>query len=397
LQARYESLAHAPICYHGRLQGTIHLADLRPGRFPAETIAFIESVAPLVGEALHRFQVEESLLESEQRFRSLFERHEAIMMLVEPDSGAIEDANPAAAVFYGYPRARLQRMKIEDLNALPARIVLAQRERALRGDRSYFVFPHRLASGAVRTVEVHSSPIRNNGRLLLFSIIHDITERKLLEQQILNIGEQERQRLGQDLHDSLGGQLTGVALMSKALAQRLTAKSMPEAQVAEEVVRCINDSISQTRAIAHGLCPVELSRAGLRSALREFASDVQRRFHISCRCLADKDILIENPSVASHLFRIVQEAVHNAIRHGAARNLDIRLAKAASRISLEIRDDGTGLPARLAEGKGMGLRTMRYRADSIGAEFTVNRAEGGGTVVSCLLPVENTLKERARI
>ena len=288
-------------------------------------------------------------------------------------------------------------MKIGDLNALPERIVMAQRARALRGDRSYFVFPHRLASGAVRTVEVHSSPIRNNGRLLLFSIIHDITERKLLEQQILDISEQERQRLGQDLHDSLGGQLTGVALMSKALAQRLKAKSIPETEVAEEVVRCLNDSISQTRAIAHGLCPVELSRAGLLSALREFASDVQRRFHISCRFQTDKGILIVNPSVASHLFRIVQEAVHNGIRHGAARNLDIRLAKTGSQITLEIQDDGTGLPARLAEGKGMGLRTMRYRADNIGAEFTVNRAEGGGTVVSCLLPVENTLKERARV
>jgi PAS domain S-box-containing protein len=397
LQAHYESLAHAPIHYQGQLFGTIHLADPRADRFPAETIAFIETAAPLVGEALHRFQVEESLQESEQRFRSMFERHEAIMLLVEPDSGAIQDANPAAAAFYGYPRERLQTMKIEDLNALPARIVKAQRERALRGDRSYFSFPHRLASGEVRTVEVHSSPIRDDGRLLLFSIIHDVTERKLLEQQILDISEQERQRLGQDLHDSLGGQLTGVALMSKALAQRLTAKSIPEGEVAEEVVRCINDAISQTRAIAHGLCPVELSRAGLLSAFGEFASEVQRRFNISCRFQADKGILIENPSVAAHLFRIVQEAVHNAMRHGAARQIDIRLAKAGGQVALEIRDDGTGLPARLAEGKGMGLRTMRYRADSMGAEFTVNRAAGGGTVVSCLLPVENTPKKRARI
>ena len=396
LAARYESLVHAPIRYQGRLFGTIHLADPRAGRFPAETIAFIESVAPLVGEAILRFQVEESLHESEQRFRSMFEGHEAIMVLVEPDSGAIEDANPAAAAFYGYTRERLQAMKIEDLSTLPPRVVAAQRERAQRGVKGHFVFPHRLASGEVRTVEVHSSPIRAKGRLLLFSIIHDITERKLLEKQILDISAQERQRLGQDLHDSLGGHLTGVALIGKALAQSLTAKSIPEAAMAEEVVRCINQSISQTRAIARGLCPVELSAAGLVSALREFASEIEGRFHISCRFRADKGLLIRNLSVSSHLFRIVQEAVHNAIRHGEARTIDVCLVKAGDQLALEIRDDGTGLPARLSAAQGMGLRTMRYRADSIGAEFAVNPRKGGGTVVSCLLPIENASNKRTK-
>jgi PAS domain S-box-containing protein len=397
LQARYESLAHAPIKYQGRLFGTIHLADPREGRFPAETIEFIESAAPLVGEAIHRFQVEESLRESEYRFRSMFESNEGIMLLVEPDEGAIEDANPAAAVFYGYPRERLQAMRVEDLNALPPQQVKTQRQRALRGDQSYFVFPHRLAGGEVRTVEVHSSPIHLNGRLLLFSIIHDITERKLLENQILDISEQERRRLGQDLHDSLGGQLTGVALMGKALAHKLAAKGLPEAAAAEEVVRCINDSIGQTRAIARGLCPVELSAAGLLSALREFAAETERRFHISCRFRADTGIHIRNESVASHLFRIVQEAVHNAIRHGAARTIAISLARVGNQIALEVRDDGTGLPSALPASKGLGLRTMKYRADNIGGEFTVMPGEGRGTVVSCLLPIENGSDKRARL
>jgi PAS domain S-box-containing protein len=397
LEARYESLAHVPITYRGRLLGTIHLADPRADRFPPETIAFIESAAPLVGEALHRFQIEESLQESEQRFRSMFERHEAIMLLVEPDSGAIEDANTAAAAFYGYTRERLQGLKIADLNALPPGLVAAQRERALRGDQSYFVFPHRLANGEVRTVEVHSSPIRVKGRLLLFSIIHDITERKLLEKQILDISDQERQRLGQDLHDSLGGHLTGTALMGKALAQKLAAKSIPEAAVAEEVVRCVNDAISQTRVIARGLCPVELSATGLLSALREFAGEVGKRFTVACDFQADKGILIRNVSVASHLFRIVQEAVHNAIRHGEARRIDIRLVKAGDQIALEIRDDGKGLPARLPAARGMGLRTMRYRAGNIGAEFTVSPGEGKGTVVSCLLPIENASNKPTKL
>ncbi len=179
--------------------------------------------------------------------------------------------------------------------------------------------------------------------------------------------------------------------MTKALAQSLAAKSVPEAAVAEEVVRAVNVSISQTRAIARGLCPVELSAAGLLSALREFASEIERRCHISCRLHADKGILIQNLSVASHLFRIVQEGVNNAIRHGKARTIGIHLAKAGDQIALEIRDDGTGLPARLPATKGMGLRTMKYRADSIGAEFTVRPGVGHGTVVCCLVPATSLL------
>ena len=395
LQAGYNSLAHSPIHYHGRLFGSIHLADQRKNRFPAETVVFIESIAPLVGEAIHRFQVEESLQESEQRFRSMFESHAAVMLLVEPNSGAIQDANSAAAAFYGYTRQRLQTMNINHLNTMPLQFVTAQRKRALRGDQGCFVFPHRLASGEVRTVEVHSTPIRVQGRLLLFSIIHDITDRKLLEKQILDFSQQERQRLGQDLHDSLGGTLTGVALISKALAQKLSAKSMQEAglagevALAEEIVRCVNESISQTRVIARGLCPIELTAAGLVNGLRDFAAEIERQFHISCRFQSDKGILIQNSSVATHLFRIVQEAVHNAIRHGEAHAIGIRLTKAKTQIVLEIRDDGVGLPAPLPATKGMGLRTMKYRADTIGAEFSVKRRRGKGTAVSCLLPIQS--------
>jgi PAS domain S-box-containing protein len=388
LEARYESVAHAPIHYQGRLLGTIHLADQRAGRFPAETIAFIESVAPLVGEALHRFQVEESLQESEQRFRSMFERHEAAMLLVDPEPGAIEDANPAAAAFYGYPREQLRSMKIQDLCAVPPQTAVSLRQRARKHSRGYETFPHRLASGEVRSVEVHSSPVEVKGRLLLFLIIHDVTERKLLEKQILDIGESERQRIGQDLHDSLGGMLTGAALLSKALANRLGAKRIPEEAVAKEVVRCINSAISQTRAISRGLFPAELSVVGLVAGLREFAGETTRRSGISCRLLTRKDLLIQTWSVAAHLFRIVQEAVNNAVRHSKARHITIRLARVGDQALLEVRDDGRGLSARLPVGKGLGLRTMKYRADVIGAHFAVRPGDDGGTVVSCLLPLK---------
>jgi PAS domain S-box-containing protein len=370
------------------------MTDQQAGKFTVETIEFIESVSPLLGEALHRFKVEESLHESERRFRLMFENNHAVMLLVEPGSGAMVDANPAAAAFYGYPRERLRAMSLRDLAmGLPGAASNSHRRRD-KETQDCFETSTRLSDGTRRTVEVHSSPILVQARRLLFAIIHDITERKLLEKQVVEISEQERQRVGQDLHDSLGGKLAGAALMSKALSQTLAARSLPEASLAEEIVQCINESIAQARSIAHGLCPVELRGSGFVSGLQELAAETERRFGVVCRVHAEKGIRIDDLFVASHLFRIVQEALNNAIRHGQARHLAVRLTRIADQVCLEIRDDGAGLPPNVKETKGMGLRTMKYRAGMIGAQWAVKPGEGGGTAVLCRLPLRQTRMKR---
>lgn len=122
-------------------------------------------------------RAEHALRASEERFRSIFEKHRAVMLLIDPATGAIVDANQAAAAFYGYPRSTLRTMKIDDINQLKPEQVAALRQRALKEEQNYFIFPHRLANGDVRTVEVHSSPIELHDHTVLFSIIHDITER----------------------------------------------------------------------------------------------------------------------------------------------------------------------------------------------------------------------------
>jgi PAS domain S-box-containing protein len=385
VSAGYESIAHAAIRYGNELLGTIHLADRRAGKFPAETVEFIESVAPLVGEAIHRFEIEEALRESEARFRSMFERHNAAMLLLEPDSGALVDANPAAATFYGHSREYLRTMNIADLNTLPRQAVDAYRRRALGGHQAPFVVPHRLARGEIRTVEVYSSPIAVQGRKLLFSIIHDITERQLLEKQVLEISERERQRVGQDLHDSLGGKLTGAALIGKALAQRLVTLWLPEAALAEELVRVVNESISDTRSIARGLCPVELSVGGLTGGLAELAAGTRRRTGILCRFHHDGRAKVEDTYVALQLFQIAREAVTNAVRHAHPRRVTIRLGGTVRGIRLEVRDDGTGLPSDRPVTQGLGLGTMKYRAGAIGGHLAIE-SPSRGTVVTVTLP-----------
>jgi PAS domain S-box-containing protein len=139
-----------------------------------------------------RKQAEDALRESEARFRHMFEKNNAIMLLIEPDSGRIIDANLAAQNYYGYPVETLKRMSIQDINALSPEEVAARRQQAAHEHLNFFVFPHRLASGEIRTVEVHSSPITVNGKPILFTIVHDITERKRAEAALRESEEKYR-------------------------------------------------------------------------------------------------------------------------------------------------------------------------------------------------------------
>jgi len=164
-----------------------------------QAIARVDDTGKIVGwvgtitDITERKLVDEALRASEERFRGLFERHNAIMLLVEPESGRIVDANNAAERFYGYTPSRLRSMSIQDINILPPDEVDRERESALQEHRNYFIFPHRLADGEVRTVEVHSSPIDLNNVKVLFSVIHDITDRKSAESRLAEISELNQQ------------------------------------------------------------------------------------------------------------------------------------------------------------------------------------------------------------
>ncbi len=145
-----------------------------------------------ITDITERIKAEEALKESEHRFREMFRRHDAVMLLIDPENGCIVDANKAAEKFYGYDLSQLRLMTIQQINMLGPEEVGREREKAITEERNYFVFPHRMANGHVRTVEVHSSPIDFGGRRLLFSIIHDITQRKKAEQELRQSEERYR-------------------------------------------------------------------------------------------------------------------------------------------------------------------------------------------------------------
>lgn len=211
----------------------------------------------------------------------------------------------------------------------------------------------------------------------------EMLRRKRLEQEILEISEREQTRIGRELHDSLGQQLTGIAIMAKVLQQRLAAQSPEEATRAGELVKLITRAIEETRQLSRGLHPVALDENGLMSALQSLALATEGIPGVSCTFECDQPVLVRNASMAVHLYRIAQEAVSNAIRHGRAKRIAILLTSNHRRGTLSIVNDGRKFPKRLPRKRGMGLQVMGYRAEVIGGILAVRQGPTGGTEVTC--------------
>jgi signal transduction histidine kinase len=218
-------------------------------------------------------------------------------------------------------------------------------------------------------------------------LVAEIEARERLEQELVHISEREQRRVGHDIHDSLCQHLTGTALAGQVLVQNLKAQESSSADSAARVVELIEDGIMLSRNLARGLSSVDRSGDGLMEALEDFASSTSELFKISCRFECPLPVLVNDIHAAEHLYRIAQEAVGNAVKHGGARHIQIRLEDSKGGKRLRIIDDGAGRPPFHVNGKGMGLRIMSYRADRIGATFSIRRRDPRGTIVNCFLPV----------
>jgi signal transduction histidine kinase len=214
----------------------------------------------------------------------------------------------------------------------------------------------------------------------------DTATRRQLEQEVLRIGEQERQRIARDLHDDLGQQLTGVAILARALATKLGSRGMPEATEARELGDLVQGAIAQSMALARGLDPMTEFGSDLPAALEALAQDGERRFRIRCRFHRRGNVASIDSTVASHLYRVAQEAITNAVKHGPAGLVDIELSGDSGVLELVVTDDGKGTPDPERFERGRGLRIMEYRARTIGGVLAIEANPRGGLRVCCRLP-----------
>ncbi len=214
-----------------------------------------------------------------------------------------------------------------------------------------------------------------------------ISMRRKLEEEILHISEREQQRIGQDLHDDLGQQLAGIWLLSDVLKSSLVREGSAEAANAEKITGLLKNALGLTRALSRGLHPVAAGAGGITRAMDELATRTCDTFRINCHCDCRIDTDLDN-TTATHLYRIAQEAVTNAVKHGMASQIDICLSSNAHSITLSVKNNGLSMPEPSASHQGMGLRIMKYRTDMIGGTLKIqNSPENGGTIVTCTLPI----------
>jgi PAS domain S-box-containing protein len=213
-------------------------------------------------------------------------------------------------------------------------------------------------------------------------------ERERLQRELLLVSEREQRRIAQDLHDGLCQQLLGSSFLAGALHRRLAKHDHPEAPALQSIADSLRTSAQDARALSHGLHPVDSAPGGLVKALEDFAGLTSRIFGIACRFHCPRPVLLRRQSTATHLYRIVQEAVGNAIKHGAATSVTIRLSHAGrGRIALAIRDNGSGIPPGPPPAKGMGLQIMRHRACDCGGLLEIRKSAPAGVLVLCTVPV----------
>ena len=209
-----------------------------------------------------------------------------------------------------------------------------------------------------------------------------------LERQVLEIGDDERRRIGHDLHDRLGQQLIGISLLSETLARQLTGAEKPVLDKAETITRLVSEAVGITRDLAGNLSPITLEREGLAPAIAEMAETASSVFGIQCVCESHVKDLTFDSARSLHVFRMVQEAVSNSVRHGRANAVRIELSSDETHLTIIVTDDGIGLSMETSAKPGLGLRIMHYRANILGASLTVERTgPSGGTTVICTCPL----------
>jgi len=207
-------------------------------------------------------------------------------------------------------------------------------------------------------------------------------EQLRLEREVLNISESERQRIGHDLHDSLGQRLTAASMTANAMLEALRAEAPGLTPQGELVAQQLRGAIAEARALSHGLAPVAMEAEGLMSALGEMAASLSRSGRVRCVLDCPQPVRVASVEVGTHLFRIAQEAVNNALKHAAASEIRIGLEQQGPDLVLEVEDDGTGMDETVPH-EGLGLRVMRYRSRLIGGRLDIGASPAGGTRVSC--------------
>ncbi len=369
--------------------------------FLIKDLAFLKLVPGVVKRALAEQErerklsaAESALRDSEERFRQIAENIRDAFYITTSGEGRTLYASPAYEQIWG--------RKLDDLYHDPhewiSSVVPDDREQvtqslaALRSEASHATLLYRIRrpNGDTRWIEDRVFAVRDeHGEVYrLAGLATDVTERRTLEQEILNISESERRRIGHDLHDDLCQRLAATKLKCELLARQIHDEAPELSHLATDISAKIAESTVLCRGIARGLSPVDVEGDGLMAALNKLVEQSEAIYEVPCFFHCPQPVRISNNTAAAHLYRIAQELINNAARHAQPTQIDMRLTSDAENVRLEVINDGASFREPTST-PGMGLKIIRYRAGAINATVQFHpRGQGvGGTIAACLVPL----------
>ena len=407
----YESVALIPLRSGREVVGLLQLNEKSPGAFTPQIIRFFESIGKSIGIAISRIVAEEQIkslakFPSENpnfvlrigRNGSLVYANDASSSLLAEWNCALGEAVPEnwrQIVSESFTANSSVRVEIKHAGRVFAFMVVPVVEGGYANLYARDITERKAAEEDLQKhrrhlkelVETRTKELSQANKQLMV----EIEGRKKLEREILDISERERRRLGEELHDSLGQQLTGISFMTKILERKLAETLPNEAADVAEIYKLVEQATEQARGLARGLYPLDLGEDTLMLALEDLARQTREMFGIRCFFKCNEAVKMDDSVAAIHLYRIAQEAVNNAIKHGKPKNIEISLSgRNNDTFVMTVKNDGLDFPKKFeTRGTGMGLQIMDHRIDLIGGSLEVHAGDEGGTILTCTFPNKN--------
>lgn len=321
----------------------------------------------------------------EAYLRALFDRAPVLLISTNPSGVVAVEEGSGFRALGVQPGQNLERRLDDAYHAYPE--LLANLKRALAGEEFTAITSIGSLAFDCAFTAPRSPAGTPNGCVAVGT---NITERRRLEREIVEISDREQARIGQDLHDGLCQRLVSLAFDASTLRENLRQRGALDPRRLANIEVNLDAAITEARQLSRGLFPIRLEFEGLAPALDDLARNTRTRFGIECDFDCSHPPTIKNAAIATHLYRIAQEAVTNAIKHARPTQITIELAATAGALCLRIGDNGCGAtPDPDGRESGLGLHIMKYRANAIGASLAVERGAENGTVVACVLPLSS--------
>lgn len=384
--AAIKSAIILPLPARQKPQGILALYGTEPQLYTKNEVRFLETASSILSGVIHR-------IESEAKSKAILDTTIDGIITIDED-GYIESFNRAAEKLFGYNSETVIGQKVNILMPEPYR---SEHDSYIEnykctGERKIIGIGREVtgirSDGNTFPMYLSVSEMYFNGRQMFTGIVSDISQQRELEQELLQSGEHERRRIGQDLHDGLGQMLSGIGMMTRQLAKSLEKEEHQLAEKAREISEFVKESDEYARQLSRGLMPVDIDSRGLATAFNRLVENARKMFQVECVFHEKNTPVFEDSGTVEHVYRIGQEGVSNAVKHGKASRVDLILDANEEFVKLEVHDDGKGFPKSWRKHAGMGMKIMQFRTRLIGGSLEVFDGQNGGTVLRCTIPAK---------